>query len=185
MNAETGRDTRPYPEDPDAEDSSREPSDPETMLAQELERLRKERDGHLAQWQRAQADYQNLRKRTAVEVESAVRRALAPLLGEALLLVDNLELALASKAAARNDELAGGVRLSREKFLRSLELAGVQPMPRAERFDPQTMEAVATAERPDLEPGTVLDVLREGYTYQGQVLRAAQVRVSTRAQEPA
>lgn len=184
MTAETGRDTRPFSDEPTDDDVSREPAEDEIVLAQELDRVRKERDGFLAQWQRAQADYQNLKKRTATEVDSAVRRALAPLLGEALLLIDNLDLALASSAAAGNDELANGVRLSREKFLRGLEAAGVQPIPRKDRFDPQTQEAVATSERADLEPGTVLDVLREGYTHQGQVLRPAQVRVSTRARGP-
>jgi molecular chaperone GrpE len=157
-----------------AQDETAEPND-------ELERAYAERDRFLTQLQRAQADYQNLKKRTASDVEIAVRRTLTPLFEQVLLAIDNLDLALSAATSAQESELARGVQLTRDQLLRGLELAGVQRIESRGSFDPLRQEAVATQEREDVEPGTVLEVLREGYTFQGQVLRPAQVRVAARS----
>ena len=101
-----------------------------------------------------------------------------------LIAIDNLDLALSSPFVKEHGELVRGVQLTREHLLKGLELAGVQIMPRSQRFDPLRHEAVATLVREDLEPGTVLDVLREGYTFQTNVLRPAQVRVSAPLARP-
>jgi molecular chaperone GrpE len=45
-------------------------------------------------------------------------------------------------------------------------------------LDPETMTAVATGENPKLANGMVLEELRTGFLYQGQVLRLAEVKVN-------
>ena len=45
-------------------------------------------------------------------------------------------------------------------------------------LDPETMTAVATGEDPTLVNGMVLEELRKGFLYQGQVLRLAEVKVN-------
>ena len=141
--------------------------------------LAAERDDYLARWQRATADYQNLKRRSASEVENAVRRSLEGLLFGLLLVVDHLDLALSSPVESDDARaLAEGVRLTRDQILGTLRGEGVEPTPEGGAFDPNLHEAVATIEREDLEPGQVVDTLRRGYTWRGQVLRAAQVRVS-------
>ncbi|MBT3812309.1 MAG: nucleotide exchange factor GrpE [Gammaproteobacteria bacterium] len=45
-------------------------------------------------------------------------------------------------------------------------------------LDPETMTAVATGEDPKLVNGMVLEELRKGFLYQGQVLRLAEVKVN-------
>jgi molecular chaperone GrpE len=45
-------------------------------------------------------------------------------------------------------------------------------------LDPETMTAVATEENPKLANGMVLEELRKGFLYQGQVLRLAEVKVN-------
>jgi molecular chaperone GrpE len=142
---------------------------------------RAEREKLVAQLQRAQADFQNLKRRTASDIDVAVKRTLAPLLEQVFLALDNLELALASPEGRADTAFAQGIRLTRDKLLRGLDGAGVQRIAATTTLDPMTQEAVATEARADVAPGTVLGVLREGYTYQGQVLRAAQVRVATGA----
>ena len=47
-----------------------------------------------------------------------------------------------------------------------------------ELLDPVTMRAVETSCLPKLENGMVLEELRKGFIYQGQVLRLAEVRVN-------
>lgn len=150
--------------------------EPETV---ELQTAVRERDEMQARWQRAQADYQNLKRRTASEVEGAIRRSLEGLLHGLLLVLDHLELALMSPAESEDAEsLAQGVRLTRDQFLNTLRGEGVEPVASEGAFDPNVHEAVATVETDDCEPGTIVDCLRKGYTWNGQVLRPAHVRVS-------
>lgn len=146
--------------------------------------LAAERDDYLARWQRAAADYQNLKRRSASEVEGAVRRSLEGLLTGLLLVVDHLELALAAEAKSDDARaLAEGVRLTRDQLLGTLRQEGVEPIADGGAFDARLHQAVATLERADLEPGQIVDTLRRGYTWRGQVLRAAHVRVSRAAED--
>lgn len=141
--------------------------------------LAAERDDYLARWQRAAADYQNLKRRSAAEVEGAVRRSLESLLAGLLLVVDHLDLALSSKLESDDARaLAEGVRLTRDQLLGTLRQEGVEPILEGGAFDTRLHEAVATVERDDVPAGQVVDTLRRGYTWRGQVLRAAHVRVS-------
>jgi molecular chaperone GrpE len=170
-------------EAPEAAEGPTEPESPRTESLEspeaQLERLERERDESLARLQRAQADYANLRRRAQTDLDSALQRSLRPLLESLLLVVDHLDLALA--APQESDEsrnLARGVRLTRDQLLRALAQEGVQPIPHSGRFDPALHEAVATEERDDLEPGTVVETVRPGYTWRGQVLRHAHVKVA-------
>jgi molecular chaperone GrpE len=45
-------------------------------------------------------------------------------------------------------------------------------------FDPSCHEAVVAVEEEGSEPGTVVDVVRAGYEFQGKVLRPAMVKVA-------
>ena len=144
-----------------------------------LESLRAERDELAERLQRVAADYQNLRRRGLSEAEERLRRSMQPLLGKMLIVLDYLDLALSSPAAtpeARN--LALGVRLTRDQFVQALEQEDVRPIPASERFDPALHEATVTVPRDDLAPGTIVEVVRAGYTWRGEVLRHAQVKVS-------
>lgn len=162
-------------DEPEAERDADEPLDASALAA--------ERDDYLARWQRAAADYQNLKRRSASEVDNAVRRSLEGLLTGLLLVVDHLDLALSSPVESDDARaLSEGVRLTRDQLLGTLRGEGVEPIADGGAFDPNLHEAVATLERDDVEPGQVVDTLRRGYTWRGQVLRAAQVRVSREPQ---
>ncbi|MCC6408409.1 MAG: nucleotide exchange factor GrpE [Planctomycetes bacterium] len=151
------------------------------MPNDEITALRAERDRLQAQVLRAQADFQNLKRRTASDIDQALKRSLSTLFEQLFVALDNLELALATPEGRGDSAFAQGVRLTRDNLMRGLELSGVQRIAPTTMLDPMKQEAVATEPRDDVAPGTVLGVLREGYTYQGQVVRPAQVRVATRA----
>jgi molecular chaperone GrpE len=154
------------------------PADP-TAEASALEGVARERDEYLARWQRATADYQNLKRRSAGEVENAVRRSLENLLGGMCLVVDHLELALRSPATGEEARaLARGVELTLSQLLALLRQEGVEQVAAGGDFDPNLHEAVATLETSELPPGRIVDTLRKGYTWRGQVLRYAHVRVA-------
>ena len=68
-----------------------------------------------------------------------------------------------------------GYELSLRRVERALAAAGLEPVPAVgERFDPETMEAVALGDGPS---GTVLAESRRGYRWHGELFRAAQVTV--------
>lgn len=171
----------------EAADLGADPEDQAELVvpAAALQAVERERDDALAQWKRAAADYQNLRRRSLSDQESAVRRALEPLLGEILLALDNLDLALAAAPVPDAGDAAGlhaGVRLTREQIVRALDALEVRPLAAdpGQAFDParhQAVSQVASGAADARAPGTIHDILRRGWTWRGAVLRPAQVRV--------
>jgi molecular chaperone GrpE len=76
------------------------------------------------------------------------------------------------------EALVEGNLLARERFDDLLRRLDVQEIPCVGRpFDPTVMQAVEVVQASDVTPGTVLDVFRPGYTSNGRVLRAAEVKV--------
>jgi molecular chaperone GrpE len=155
-------------EAPEAEDAA-ETEDP-------LATAERERDEYLDLARRAQADFENYRKRAAREAAAAGERAKSGLVRELLPIVDNLERAIAS-AEEGEQHLAEGVRLVHSELIAVLERNGVEQFnPEGDRFDPAEHEALSV--RDDGEPGMVLDVVEKGYRANGTVLRPARVVVS-------
>jgi molecular chaperone GrpE len=142
-------------------------------------RLERERDEYLDLARRAQADFENYRKRAAKEAALAGQRAKSGLVRELLPVVDNLERALAS-AGDDEQHLAEGVRLVHSELIAVLERNGVEQFdPRGERFDPEEHEALSMRSDDGAESGTVLDVVEKGYRANGGILRPARVVVSS------
>jgi molecular chaperone GrpE len=147
--------------------------------ASELETIARERDEYLTSWKRATADYQNLRRRLQSDLESAVARQKTGILADLLLVLDYLDMALASPVATdEGRNLHAGVEATRTALLSALERQGVRPLPEPKTFDPASHECVAREDARGVEPGTILAVLRPGYTLEGRILRPAQVKVA-------
>ena len=150
------------------------------------EQIERERGEYLALWQRAQADYQNLKRRSFTDLEAGVRRALQPLLEDLLLVMDHMEMALASPTESEDAKnLAFGVELVKKQLLTALSNQDVQAIDPGEQFDPALHQAVAKEPREDLEPDSVIETLRRGYLWKDTPLRFAQVRVSEAPSAPA
>jgi len=127
---------------------------------------------------RAHADYQNLKRRAQADLEAGLRRQMTPLLDDLLLVLDFLDMALASPAThAETKNLAMGVEMTRNKFVQALEASDVVAIDTSGKFDPVLHDASEAVEDPDQEPGTILATLRRGYKWQEHVLRPAQVKV--------
>jgi molecular chaperone GrpE len=74
---------------------------------------------------------------------------------------------------------AQGQVMTVKRFDQLLQRYQVSPIDcLGELLDPVTMRAVETSCFPKLENGMVLEELRKGFMYQGQVLRLAEVRVN-------
>jgi molecular chaperone GrpE len=157
------------------EEKEQTDSSPEDSLAQ----AQRERDEYLDLARRAQADFENYRKRAAREAAASGERAKSGLVRELLPVVDNLERALAS-AQEGEQHLAEGVRLVHSALIAVLERNGVEQFdPRGDRFDPGEHEALSMREQDGAESGLVLDVVEKGYRSNGSILRPARVVVSS------
>jgi molecular chaperone GrpE len=159
--------------------ASRTTEDTEAAAEDPLALAERERDEYLDLARRAQADFENYRKRAAREAAAAGDRAKSGLVRELLPVVDNLERALAS-AEDTEQHLAEGVRLVHSELIAVLERNGVEQFdPRGDRFDPSEHEALSMRAQDGAESGTVIDVVEKGYRANGGVLRPARVVVST------
>jgi molecular chaperone GrpE len=105
-----------------------------------------------------------------------------------LTVVDNLQRTVEaaqkhSRASAESSALLEGVQATLRAFLQTLERFGVRPIDaRGKSFDPNFHEAVMEVDDSSSPPGTVTQVLQQGYTIHNRLLRPARVAVS---KEPA
>ena len=127
-----------------------------------------EREEFKGMAQRIQADFDNYRKRVAVQSLAEADRA-AGRLAEALLPV----LDAAEAAFIRHPDEVGPLL---NQMLIELKKHGLETLDLADQpFDPEVAEAVAHEPGEGAEP-IVSEVLRSGYTWKGKVLRPAMVK---------
>ena len=170
---------------PAAEGAEAETEAPEALVEEDLDELSvalKERDEYLALAQRAQADFENYRKRVAREQSGAETRGVAKLARELLPALDNLDLAIASAEAQEGDDehhLTKGIRLVQQELVAALGRVGLEAFsPKGEPFDPNEHEAMSKQAVEGVPSGTVADVYAQGYRLNGTVLRPARVVVA-------
>jgi molecular chaperone GrpE len=149
----------------------------------ELQSKAAERDEYLALAQRAQADFENYRKRAARDVAAAEGRGTAKLARELLPALDNLALALAAAESGAETEhdrkLVEGIRLVEKELSAALARVGIEAYsPEGELFDPELHEAMAKQPVDGAASGTVAEVYQRGYRQNGVVLRPARVVVA-------
>jgi molecular chaperone GrpE len=144
-------------------------------LRAELEQTRELAQERLAGAQRAQADYENLKKRNERERSELGQSITVGLLGQLLPLVDDLELALQADPDKDPTAWMEGLRLIQGKVVSVLEGLGLQPVAAVgQPFDPHFHEGVG--EVPG-EAGVVVTQVQKGYLLNGHVLRPSRVLV--------
>ena len=130
---------------------------------------------------RAQAEMQNIRRRSEQDVAKAHKFGQEKLMAEVVSLLDNLGRAIeASKSDGSSLEgLLEGVEMSQKMLLDGLKKFNVDQLdPHGEPFNPELHEAMTAVPNLDLEPNTVMEVFQKGYTLNGRLVRPAMVVVS-------
>jgi molecular chaperone GrpE len=127
---------------------------------------------------RTHAEMDNLRKRTAREIEDSRKFAIERFSAALLDVVDNLERALEVEEG-NEAGLREGVKLTFDSWhtmMEKFELERIDAV--GETFDPHKHEALS--KMPSDEPeGTVIAQHVAGYTLHGRLIRAAKVLVSS------
>ena len=135
----------------------------------------------LSKYRGASDEFDQARARLRKELSKDVERGRRSLIAGFLEVLDNLDRALDAAADRANDPFVQGVAIVRQQFLATLESLGVRRLdPIGQPFDHALHEAVTTvAAQPNTEPGTIVGVIRPGYTMGDEVLRPAQVAVAS------
>ena len=145
-------------------------------LKQTLEEERERTAKYLANWQRAQADLTNYKKRAEQEKIEMVEFANITLILNLLTIIDDLERAFASLPT----QLTGfswieGIKLIYNKLKATLEAQGLAEIKaEGEPFDPHLHEAVTHQEG---DEGIVTEEIQKGYKLKNKVIRPSMVIV--------
>jgi molecular chaperone GrpE len=159
-----------------------EPSkDESAALREELDKAKAQAAEYLDGWQRARAELANARKRFEKERSEAGQLANSALLRKILPVLDDLDRAVKTVPEdLRQHTWANGVLLIQRKFQNVLDSEGLKPIEvkPGDTFDPNLHEAITHESSPDHKEGVIVAEVQTGYTFGGQVLRPALVRVA-------
>ena len=166
------------PRDPDIEPTDGEdiePEEPET-LEQALADEKKRAEEYLAKWQRAQADFINLKRRNEQEKGEIFKIANAELTRSILPSLDDLTRALEHiDSPVAEDNWVEGISLIERKLRASLESQGIREIKAlGEKFDPNLHEAAMHGKGPE---GVVIQEIQKGYVLNDRVIRPSIVMV--------
>ena len=129
---------------------------------------------------RLAAEFDNYKKRTAKEIENAKNMGKAEFASRMIPILDEIELAIES--LEMKSEKEKGIALVFSNMLDVMKKEGLKEIESSGRSDPYRHEVILARES-EKEPGTILEVVRKGYTFNGIMLRPASVIVSTKAKE--
>ena len=174
-------DNQPLPEEMGQGDGSSEDE-----IRREINALRAEADVHKDRALRALAEVENVRKRLERERDDARTYSVTRFARDLLTVADNLARALTaipSDARAKADDsiksVIDGVEATGRELQAALARHGIKPIEaQGQRFDPHLHQAIAEVPAQGAEPGTVVNVVQDGYTIGDRLLRPAMVTVA-------
>ncbi len=169
-------------DDPEAGDVEGVEEDP---LADLQDELAETKDRLL----RMAAEMENLRKRSERERAEAQQFAITKFARDVLTVADHMAMALATVSQEARDKaddatknLLEGVELTERELLQVFERHGVSRVAaEGAKFDPNFHEALFQVPSADVDPGTVVQVVTNGFKIGERLLRPAKVGVSVKA----
>ena len=122
---------------------------------------------------------ENLKKRTEKEVENAYKYSIESLLSEIIPIYDSLLLSSKlDKDKVKTDQLVKGNELLLSMFKQIFEKNNIIEInPLGEKFNPDFHQAVSTIKDASKENDIVSEVVQQGYSLNGRVIKPALVVV--------
>ena len=133
---------------------------------------------------RTLAENENLRKRTAKEIEQIKKYGHISLLRDFLNVVDNMERAVKSSASENQSEkgfknLIDGIEIVLKEMKSLLDKNQIKKIePLNEKFDYNFHQAMFEAPSSEYDEGLILEVVQPGYILRDRLIRPAMVGVS-------
>jgi grpE len=137
---------------------------------EEIAKLARQNSELIGDLQRTRADFENFRKQVELQREQAKTIAKHTTISKVLPLIDDM-----SRAIKAHPDLLAPVQKTLDKTLKALNLAPIDSTP-GTAFNPEFHNAI-TMEEGDGDKEVIAEELIPGYLYEGEVLRAAMVRV--------
>ncbi len=175
-------------DDVDLESLDNAPEDKKPSYVEELEekirtleqRIAKTLDAHRVSKEEMQQVRQRLEREQDLKLEVQRAKLAEPFLE----VLDNLDRLVSHDDSQTVGGLVEGAQLVLKQLKERLSELGIEPIEaRGMPFDPNTMEAMMTAEVPDEDDGKVIEVIRPGYMLGQRVVRPAGVRVGVAKRE--
>jgi len=146
-----------------------------------LKRQLDEAEARLAEsvdgWQRAQAEFQNYKRRIERDNEMVYATMKGDIVKKVLPALDDLERALQNRPA--DDAWANGIELIARKLQNMFDVEGVKRIEaNGTEFDPKFHEAISHEPAEGVASGHVIEVVQNGYMLGERVIRPALVRVA-------
>ena len=146
-------------------------------LLEELEALKKSLSDQEDKFLRLAAEYDNYRRRSQKEKESAWSDAKADTAAAFLPVYDNLERALKQETA--DEAYKKGVEMTMKGLQDALTGLGVEVIPAlGEAFDPNRHNAVMHTDDPEAGENTIVEVFQQGFMCGEKVIRFSMVKVA-------
>lgn len=153
-----------------------------TETAERAARLQAEKDELMQTLVRRQADFENYRKRIERERQEDRRHGAARLIEDLLPVLDAFERAIKAHDDPAYEEYLKGLELIYRQIWEMLSRHGLERIAAAGKpFDPHYHQAIERVESDEVPDGTVVEVLQDGFSFHGRVLRPSIVRVSFNA----
>lgn len=154
------------------------PDEDIVVSARAYEKLQTDNRELREQLMRQQAEFENTRRRLRKTADEAGVRSLARFVRQLLSEMDNFELAIQNAHPEKFNDFAMGVTMTYENIKNIFSGSGVTIVQADGIFDPALHEVVSQVETDEHPRGTILEVQRNGYQLNEQIVRAAQVIVS-------
>lgn len=149
-------------------------------LRKTLEEERKKTEGYMNKLKYLQADFENSQRRVLNEMRAVSDSGVRELVRELLTVIDELDCALeVGNKMHENKAMVDGVALVRQKLLSILQKDGLVKIEAVgQKLDPNKHEAVLTGSAEPFKEGIILEEIRTGYIFRGQVIRPSLVKVA-------
>ena len=129
---------------------------------------------------RLQADFDNFRRRSRLDLEASAKYRAQSLVSDLLPAIDNFDRAL--KMEANNEHVQSvlqGMEMVYRSLIEALNKEGVEAIEAVgQEFDPHRHQAVMQENDENYGPNTVVAELQKGYLLKDRVIRPAMVKVN-------
>lgn len=134
-------------------------------------------------WLRSCADFENLQRRSQKEKDEISKYSSMKFAREILAVGDNLERAISNlkelEPTNTLEQVIKGLEATYHEFIKTISKNGITKIQSLDKmFDPHLHQAVLEVESNEVDPGTIVSVMQEGYLMHDKLLRPAMVSIS-------
>jgi len=146
-------------------------------LVKEMAKLEEK---YIRQLKYARADIENLQRNTQRRIGEAVIKEKERLIMQIVVIAEEIDLAVEEARKLSDSNILDAIGMVRRKLWNVLTSEGVSPIESLGKpFDPHLHEAVLEIKTLDHPDGTVIEEVKKGYLFRGNLLKPSMVKVAT------